>query len=70
MYLSQEEEEIIHRYRQLAQWEKEAVLASERSFWDWIKSAVRWVWERIVDVVTSEIVREVFFVLRKALFGI
>jgi hypothetical protein len=45
--LEPEEREILERYRQLSQSQKEAVTASKQSFIDWIKTSVSWVWDKI-----------------------
>jgi len=45
--LEPEEREILKRYRQLSQSQKEAVTASKQSFIDWIKTSVSWVWDKI-----------------------
>lgn len=60
--LSSEEQEIIRRYRQVPESQKKAILASENSFWQWLKGAVKWVWE------TTRMVKEVYDIL-KDLFG-
>jgi hypothetical protein len=51
MELSDEEQEIISRYRQLSDSEKKAVLASENSFESWIKTAMKWLWESISEAI-------------------
>ncbi|MCW9682865.1 hypothetical protein FJR41_019060 [Dolichospermum planctonicum UHCC 0167] len=45
--LEPEERELLERYRQLSQSQKEAVTASKQSFIDWIKTSVSWVWDKI-----------------------
>jgi hypothetical protein len=45
--LEPEERELLKRYRQLSQSQKEAVTASKQSFIDWIKTSVSWVWDKI-----------------------
>jgi hypothetical protein len=59
MELSDEEKEIIRRYRQLSDAEKKSVLASENSFLKWIKSAIPWVVTKIIEVGISEILHRV-----------
>lgn len=69
MELSDEEKEIIRRYRGLSDAEKKAILASENSFLSWIKTALRWIWERIIEVSNHEILAGIFHYLRKQLFS-
>jgi hypothetical protein len=59
MELSDEEKEIIRRYRQLSDAEKKSVLASENAFESWIKSAIPWVVTKIIEVGISEILHRV-----------
>lgn len=53
MELSDEEKEIIKRYRQLSDSNKKAVLASKHSFESWIKTAMKWLWERISKAIIA-----------------
>jgi len=64
MELSDEEKEIIRRYRQLSNAQKKAVIASEDSFSSWIEVAVRWLWE----IISDEIITAIFKYLRKQYF--
>lgn len=45
--LNPEERELIDRFRQLSKSRKKAVTSSKKSFIDWIKSSVSWVWDKI-----------------------
>jgi uncharacterized membrane protein YidH (DUF202 family) len=54
--LTPDEQELINRFRKLSKAEKKAKLASENAFLSWIKTAIRWLWEKI----TTEIIREIF----------
>lgn len=65
MDLTPEEEEIIRRYRQLNDSQKEAVLASKKSFLSWIKTAIKWV----LKTMTEAMIEALFDSLRKGLFG-
>ncbi|MBE9059238.1 MAG: hypothetical protein VKL60_18565 [Sphaerospermopsis sp.] len=69
MELSDEEKEIIRRYRQLTDAAKKAVLASENSFESWIKTAIAGVWKKILEVGSSEIITGIYHYLKKQLFG-
>ena len=55
MELSDEEKEIIRRYRLLSDAEKKSVLASKNSFESWIKRAIPWVLTKIIEIGISEI---------------
>lgn len=64
MELSEEEQEIISRYRQLSHAQKKAVLASENSFESWIKTAMKWLGERISKAIIEmlfDYLRDQFF---------
>jgi|GEM_PF-4906184 len=69
MELTAEEQAIIRNYRQLSTSQKKAVLASENSFQAWLKNAVRWVWERLVEYAMNEAVHVLFSYLKSAFFG-
>lgn len=45
--LSPEEIEIVRRLRQLPYWKREAVVASETSFMNWLRESVIWVWNKV-----------------------
>ncbi|MDB9540786.1 hypothetical protein NWP22_17855 [Anabaenopsis tanganyikae CS-531] len=55
MELSDEEKEIIRRYRLLSDAEKKSVRASETAFKSWIESAIPWVLTKIIEIGISEI---------------
>jgi hypothetical protein len=67
--LSSEEQEIIRRYRQVPESQKKAILASEHSFEQWLKKAVRWVWEKIIEVAAHEVIKMIWETLASRFFG-
>lgn len=60
MDLTDEEAAIIRNYRKLSRRQKEAVLASEWSFKNWIKSTLKWVWEKIMEWEIHHILDDLF----------
>jgi len=67
--LTPEEEAIIRNYRLLSTSQKKAILESEWSFKEWLKSAVKWVWEKIVEYGIHEIISDLFDHLKRHFFG-
>ncbi len=65
MDLTPEEEAIIRAYRKLSYSQKEAVLAGQWSFKEWLKSAVKWVWEKIAEYEIHELIGELFDYLKQ-----
>jgi len=68
MNLTTEEEAIVINYRKLSTSQKKAVLASQSSFNAWLKGAVRWVWEKIVESGIHEMISSLFDYLRRQFF--
>lgn len=68
MKLSDEEVIIVQSFRKLSESKKRAVLASENSFWSWLKEAVFWIWERIMEVAAHETIKSIFEYLSKSFF--
>ncbi|QOV22877.1 hypothetical protein [Anabaenopsis elenkinii] len=65
MKLTNEEKEIVQRFRELPRDKKKAFLASEDAFESWIKTAMKFVWGQI----TREIIRELLQYLREQFLG-
>jgi hypothetical protein len=63
--LTDEEKEIVRRYRQLPDSQKKAVLISKEAFFKWVKSALKWIW----DNYGREIIEAIFEGLRDVFFG-
>ncbi len=51
-----QEQEILRRFRELSSYKKEAVLTSERSFEQWLKTSLRWLW----DQLSRALIRSIF----------
>jgi hypothetical protein len=68
MQLKPDEEAIIINFRKLSEKQKKVVLQSQYSFENWLKSAVAWVWQAIVDSGIHEIVSEIFKYFKKLFF--
>lgn len=68
MDLTPEEEEIIRRYRKESASKKKAILANLNAFKNWLKNAVKWVWEKIVDLALQHIVDTLFYYLKQQFF--
>lgn len=63
--LTDEEKEILRRYRQLPDSKKKAVLISKEAFIEWGKTALRWIW----DNFGTQIITAIFEGLRQLMSG-
>ncbi|GCA91179.1 hypothetical protein [Microcystis aeruginosa] len=63
--LTDEEKEIVRRYRQLPDSKKKAVLISKEAFFEWVKTALRWIW----DNFGTQIITAIFEGLRQLMSG-
>jgi len=67
--LTPEEQAIVRSYRGLSAASKGTILASLSSFKEWLKNAVKWVWEKIAEYEIHELISELFDYLKQRFFG-